>query len=107
MACQELSEFSIHSHFGIITAGNHRHLHLNYLSLIPHRALPRVWLLKQHLKISWQVLIAISPPLPSVEVVLLILPKVLALALSFLLPNVAHLYLITPDGYLIDCSQLD
>ena len=108
MACQELSEFSIHSHFGIITTKIHRrHPHLNYLSLILHRALPKVWLLEQHLKIGWHVLITISPPLQYVEVVLSTPPKILAPALSFPLPGVAHLYLATLDGYLIDCSQLD
>ena len=94
--------FSIDSHFGIITAEIHRHHPLSYLSLILHRALPIVWLHKQHLKISWQVPIAASPPLLYVEVVLSTLPKVLALALSFPLPDVAHLYSTIPDDYLID-----
>ena len=102
-----LSEFSINSHFGTTTAESHHHLHLSYLSLILHQAQPIVWLHKQHLKISWQVPIAASPPLLYVEVVLSTLPKVLALALSFPLPDVAHLYSTILGGYLIDCSQLD
>ena len=82
--------FSIDLHFGIITAENHRHLTLSYLSLILHQALPIVWLLEQHLRISWQDFIAVFPPLEIVEVVPLILPPVPVLALSFPLPITAH-----------------
>ena len=82
--------FSIDLHFGIITAENHRHLTLSYLSLILHQALPIVWLLEQHLRISWQDFIAVFPPLEIVEVVPLILPPVPMLALSLPLPIMAH-----------------
>ena len=73
--------FSIDLHFGIITAENHRHLPLSYLSLILHQALPIVWLLEQHLQISWQDFIDVFPPLEIVEAVPLIPPAVPVLAL--------------------------